>query len=102
MNAPTIVALFAVVVGIPLNVYVTAKLWTLSRQAPRVRVLRERAIVASFVLLVVTVFGLIFLNNDLVPPLLSFDTTKFVTRLTMLALAIVPACYWLWLYRPTR
>jgi hypothetical protein len=86
-------------VGVPLNLYVTIRLWRLSRQAPDTRVLRERAIVSLAVLLLIAVFGLIFLNNDLDAPVLSFDDTKLYTRLAMLALALFPATYWLWLYR---
>jgi hypothetical protein len=102
VNAPGIVALLVLTIGVPLNVYVTIRLWQAVWAAPRIKVLEERATASTIILLVVTVFGLIFINNDLIPPPFSFDTTKFATRLAMLALAIVPACRWLWLYRPTR
>jgi len=92
-------ALAVLVIGIPLNVIVTVRLWRLSRANPELRVLRERAIVATAVLVVVVVFSAIFLNNDLVPPPLAFDQTKFLTRLAMLVVSVVPASYWLMLYR---
>lgn len=100
MSIPTLLAVLTLGVGVPLNLYVTAKLWRLAQAAPHVKALRERAIAATAVLLVVVVFGLIFANNDLVPPLLPFDMTKFLTRGAMLVVAVVPASYWLWVYRP--
>jgi len=99
MSLPTIFAIVVLLVGIPLNLYVTLRLWQLSQRSPELKVLRERAVVALAVLLVVIVFGLIFANNDLVPPPLSFDATKLFTRFAMLVVSIVPATYWLWLYR---
>lgn len=99
MSIPAILAVAVLVVGVPLNAYVTVRLWRLSHAAPYVTVLRERTIVSFGVLGVVTLFGLIFVNNDLVPPPLSFDATKLFTRAAMLGLAIVPAAYWLRLYR---
>jgi hypothetical protein len=96
---PTILGLLTLVVGVPLNLYVTLRLWRLSSEKPLIRVLRERAIVATVVLIVVTIFGLIFLNNDLVPPVVTFDDTKVLTRGAMLLVAIIPAAYWLYLYR---
>jgi hypothetical protein len=99
VNVPSLLAVLVVVVGVPLNLYVTRKLWGLSRSKPEVRVLRERALVSAVVLLIVAVFGLIFLNNDTVPPILGLDVTKIVTRLAIVVLAFVPAAYWLILYR---
>lgn len=99
MSVPFLLAVLTLIIAVPLNWYVTFKLWRLSRAAPRLRVLRERAIVALAVAIVVTVFALIFINNDLTPPIVSFDETKFLTRGAMLAVGIIPAGYWLWLYR---
>lgn len=95
-------AVATLVIGVPLNVLVTVRLWSLSRAYPRIRVLRERALVALVVLLLVLVFGLIFLNNDFAVPPLDTTTTKFVTRGAVLTLAILPAVYWLYLYRHSR
>lgn len=83
------------VVGVPLNVYVTARLHRLSREAPDAKVLHERALVAAIVLVVVIVFGLIFVNNDQSIPFLTGEVTKLITRAAVLALAIIPAIYWL-------
>lgn len=96
---PTLIALLVAAVGVPLNWYVTWRLWRLSRANPGLKVLRERAIVALALALVVTVFALIFLNNDAEHPPLSFDDTKWLTRTAMLLAAVAPPCYWLWLYR---
>lgn len=99
MTVPTLLALLTVVVAMPLNWFVTFRLWRLYRGSPELGVLRERALASLFVAIVVTIFALVFLNNDLTPPMLAFDDTKLVTRGAMLAVGIVPAGYWLWLYR---
>lgn len=95
---PHVLALVTLWVGVPLNMIVTIMLWRRSRAYPEIRVLRERFIVAVAVLVLVLVFGLIFLNNDRLPPLLTTDATKLITRAAVLIVAIVPACYWLILY----
>jgi hypothetical protein len=99
VNPSAVMATLTLVVGIPLNVYVTFRLLGLARSSPTLRVLRERTLVSVCVLLVVVVFGLIFWNNDTVPPVLGLDVTKIVTRLAVLVVAVVPALYWLWIYR---
>ena len=99
MNLPSILALLVLVVGVPLNVYVTWKLWRLLRSDPGILVLRERVVVALAVLLLILVFGLIFLNNDLDAPVLTFDETKLYTRAVTAILAFVPATYFLWISR---
>ncbi len=99
MTAPTLLALGTIFFALPLNWLVTIRLWRLYRAAPEIRVLRERAIASMFVAIVVTIFALVFLNNDLVPPVLAFDDTKILTRGAILAVGVIPAGYWLWLYR---
>jgi hypothetical protein len=94
-----VLAYLVLLVGVPLNIYVFVKLRALSSCHPEIRVLRERAIVAGVVLLVVVLFSFIFLNNDLDAPALSFEETKVITRLALLVLATVPASYWLFIYR---
>ena len=102
MSLPNLLAIAVLVVGVPLNVIVAWMLWRRYREAPYIRTLRERLIVELAVLLVVVVFGLIFLNNDTLPPPLDLDITKIITRATLLVIAVVPAAYWLWLYRRRR
>lgn len=99
MSLPTLIALAVLIVGVPLNLYVTIRLWRLAGARPRLRVVRDRSIVSATVLVIVVVFGLIFLNNDWTPTFLSGDTTKIITRLAILVLAVVPASFWLWIYR---
>lgn len=91
----TVLALLVLFVGVPLNVLVTVRCLIRVRQAPHIRVLRERFIAATFVLLGVVVFSLIFLNNDTLPPPFDVGFTKVVTRFAWLVIAIVPAVYWL-------
>ena len=99
MNPAAVLGALTLLVGVPLNYYVTRKLWRLSAERPDLRVLRERAIVSTAVLLIVFVFSLVFFSNDSVPPILGSDITKIVTRVAILALAVVPATYWLRIYR---
>jgi len=96
---PTLLAFVVLFVGVPLNLYVVHRLWQLVRAEPDNAVLRDRVIVALAVLLLIVVFGLIFLNNDLDAPVVSFADTKLGTRTVAVILAIVPASYWLWIYR---
>ena len=99
MTLPTLMALFVLFVVLPLNWYVTWRLWLLHKANPTIRVLRERGIVSTALALLVTLFAVIFLNNDLVPPPMSFADTKLLTRGAMLLAGLIPALYWLWLYR---
>jgi hypothetical protein len=98
VNVTDLLAVLVVVVAVPLNWVVVALLWRLHRQAPEVRVLRERGIVATALAIVVTIFALVFLNNDLDVPLLDFESTKLVTRSAILAVSVIPALYWLSIY----
>lgn len=102
MDLAHITALLVLAIGVPLNVIVVTLLWQKSNAAPHLQVLRERFIVAGAVLVLVIVFGLIFLNNDRLPPFLTTDVTRLITRSVVLAIAVVPATYWLLLYRGDR
>jgi len=99
MSIPTILALFVLFVVLPLNWYVTWRLWRLHKANPTIRVLRERGIVSTVLALLISLFVLIFLNNDLVPPPLAFEDTKLLTRGAMVLAGLIPAIYWLYLYR---
>lgn len=99
VNLPNVVALVVLLVGIPLNVAVTFLLYQAYRDRPHNRVLRERFIAELSVLLLIVVFVIIFLNNDSLVPLVTTETSKLITRLAMLAVAVIPASYWLYLYR---
>jgi hypothetical protein len=99
MSIPTVIALFVLFVILPLNWYVTWRLWLLHKANPTIRVLRERGIVSTALSLLISLFAFIFLNNDLVPPPFAFEDTKLLTRGAMLLAGFVPAVYWLWLYR---
>jgi hypothetical protein len=94
----TILAALVIIVAVPVNWYATVRLIGLSRANRDVRVLHERAIMSFSVSCVVTIFGLIFVNNGLTTPLLDLDGTKALTRLAALGLTF-PALYWIWIYR---
>ena len=99
MRFVSLLAVATLAVGVPLNLYVTGRLWRLWFNDRTNAVLRERAIAATLVLVTVLVFGLIFLNNDLPVSPVTFEDSKVFTRITILGLSVCPACYWLWLYR---
>lgn len=99
MDVPQLLGVLVLVVGVPLNLIVAVLLWRAVRARPSLRVLRERLVAEVAVLLTVIVFGLIFLNNDTTAPPLPVDLTKLITRSVMLFVAIVPALYWLRLFR---
>jgi amino acid transporter len=90
MPFPNLLA-WVVLVAVPLNLVSVLILVLGTRQNPKNRVLRHDAITAVVVLLQVIVFGLIFVNNDTVPPPLPTEWTKLITRLTLAVLAYVPA-----------
>jgi hypothetical protein len=98
---PHVLAILISVIGVPLNWYVVWRLWRLPSRKTN-RVIRERAIAALALAIVVTVFAAIFLNNDMLPPLLGLDVTKWVTRCVLLVASFVPPLYWLSLYRSIK
>lgn len=100
MTLADVLAVLTLLVGVPLNLYVRLKLrrlWLDSK--PRNKVIHERETVSRALLLLAIVFGLVFLNNDLDVPILSGEATKIITRLVLDIVVIVPASYWLWIYR---
>lgn len=101
MTVIDVLAFLVVFLTVPLYWYITYRLWRLSRANPDVRVLRERAITSAGLAVIVTVFGLIFLNNGMDTPILDQAATRIITRSATLALTL-PAAYWLWLYRGGR
>jgi hypothetical protein len=86
-------------VGVPLNVAATLLLLRESRRFPHLRVVKERGIASTISTVVVLFFGLIFVNNDQEIPPFDVDTTKLVTRIVMLGLAVIPAATWIYVYR---
>jgi hypothetical protein len=98
MPLPNLLALAVLFIGVPLNAIVTVMLLRRARANPTIKVLHERMVVSAVVLLLLVVFGLIFLNNDTLPPPFNTDLTKLITRFAMLVIALVPPGYWLWLY----
>lgn len=100
MAVPDLSVLLAylVIIAVPAHWIVVGALWRLLRARPDNLVLRDRFLVAVFLASLVTMFGLVFINNDIIPPPFTVDQTRVVTR-TMVLLSIVPSLYWLWLYR---
>ncbi len=99
MSLTTLLAILVVVVALPLNVYVTRKLRRLSQSTPEIKVLHERSVAALALTLIVAIYAAVFVNNEIHPPPLDFESTKLITRGALLALAVIPAARWAWLYR---
>lgn len=95
MDLPVLFAWLVTFIALPLNWIVTVLLWRLVRMRPGLRVLRERAVLATALSFIVTVFAFIFWNNDLSKPLLTLDQTKIISRGAILAFSTIPALYWL-------
>lgn len=77
--------------GVPLSLITTLVLLRKWRRKRYLKVLLRDVKTAAIITVVVLVFGLIFVNNDMIEPWLDVDTTKWITRLAILALAIIPA-----------
>jgi hypothetical protein len=97
VTLPSLLAVAVIVFAVPLNWYVALRLWWLSRHADN-WALRAHVVVAVMLALIVTVFAVIFVNNDMAVPPLDPETTRIITRAAMLGLS-VPGLYWLWLVR---
>lgn len=95
---PTLLAYAVIAIALPLNWVVTIRLWLLSESMRDNQVVRERAIVALALALIVTLFSIVFLNNEMDAPFLTVEQTQLLTRSAVLALSI-PALYWLFIYR---
>jgi hypothetical protein len=99
MGLNEVLAWVTLLVAVPLCVVATLLLLKKARQAPYLRVLRERYHVSGATTFLVLFFALIFVNNDQPIPPLSLDTTKIITRVAMLSFALVSAVGWILLYR---
>lgn len=102
MSLAELLADLVVFVALPLNWLAATLQWRLSNIVPAIRVLRERAVAATALSLIVTIFALIFLNNDQPVPLLNGEVTKLLTRGTILIFSTIPALYWLRLWWQAR
>lgn len=103
VSLPVFLAGVVIFAGLPINWFVVYRLVRLYRNKNGSlgwnRVLRERALVALVVALVVTLFAAVFVNNSFFDPRGHFAFASMViTRIAILMLA-VPALYWLFLYR---
>jgi len=87
------------VFGVLLNLWVAKILFIKMLDRPEIGLFRERFASAVLAIVIAIVFGLIFINNDTLPPPIDIITTKIITRLSLLGLVTFPALIWLWLYR---
>lgn len=101
MSIPVLLAWGVILIALPLNLLSTIVLVRLTIKHRDSKVLRERAYVAFALLLIVSIFAAVFLNNGMEFPVLNNEATQLVTRSAVLALAL-PALYWLYLYRNGR
>jgi hypothetical protein len=86
--------LLVIFVAVPVNWFVTWRLWVLRQRSPS-WVLHDRFWVALAISIIVTVFAVIFVNNTLTPPWLNNDQTKIITRGAILGLSTLTAFYWI-------
>lgn len=100
-DVPHLLSLLVIFAAAPLTWFVAIRLWSISRLAPELRVLRAHAIAALALAVIVSVFAFVFLNNDLDPPPLTFVQTQYLTRGTLLVVSLSSSIYWLRLYRRT-
>lgn len=97
-SLPDVLA-WLVIFSVPIHLYASWKMWGLLRTTRMSGlVLQERLIMGIWAAAIVTIFGVVFLNNELDTPLLKVPQTQVITRLPILSL-IIPPLYWLWLYR---
>lgn len=94
---PALLAYAVVGIALPLNWFLTYRLWRITRSDPSIEVLSERTWVALHISIVVTIFAIVFLNNGMIEPLLTPWDTMVITRLAILSL-MIPALRWLWMY----
>lgn len=95
MNLPDILSTLVILVAMPLTWTVAVLLWRLSNRDSTIKVLRAHAVAGLVIALIVTVFGLVFVNNGLSVPVLNTYQTQLVTRGTLLILSVSSAVYWL-------
>lgn len=95
----TVLAVLNLALGIPLILWLLARLNRRLRQMPGNLMYVDRRNVAWALLLLAAVFGPIFLNNDMAVPILDGTTTKLVTRSVVLLVIVVPTVYYLWIDR---
>lgn len=97
-DLPSLLAYAVVVIAVPVKWYLVYRLLRLSRAHPSIASLRERALSAVHLAVVITVFAVVFLNNGMEAPVLDLPMTQLLTRSAILSLTI-PAIRWLLLYR---
>lgn len=95
MDVTAIMAWATLAVAFPLNAVAAFLLLKKSRQRPDLDILKERFITAVATTLLVLFFGMVFVNNDQTVPPLGLDTTKWITRGVLLAVALVVGGGWL-------
>lgn len=95
-------ALLTLAVGVPVSAYAAFRLWKRARKFQRLWVLEERYRWQVGVTVFALIFGLIFMNNDMAVPWLDVETTKWITRLAVLALSVGLSVAWLWKERSAR
>ena len=100
----TVLAVLVVIVAAPLAWIVAFMLWELSR-ADRLRtnrVIRAQAWAAVGLAVIVTVFAVVFVNNEQAIPPLDPDQTRILTRGVLLLVSVASSVYWIRLYRTRK
>lgn len=108
MEETVLIGWATLIIAFPLGALAAALLYQAHRQAIEdlghpLRVLRLQLVVEVVLTCLMLLFGLIFVNNDQVPPPLDVETTKYITRIAILLAGLIPTVMWLWIYlKPQR
>lgn len=100
-SVPQILAFLVAVFAAPTMWIVVIRFWRELRKDPNSGVGRVIVVCVTWWAGLLTVFGFIFLSNDLVPPLFSVAETQIMTRGYALS-SLLLAWYLLWMWRKAK
>lgn len=101
MSLPDFLAALLIFVVLPAMVVMAVMLKRRSRARPTLRLLRADTLATRWLVAVVAVHAVIYLNNGMTEPILEPYWTMVISRTAMNSLGI-PVANWLWIYRPRR
>lgn len=99
MTLSTVLAFAVVLVAAPLSWIVFLMLRRQTRHLPGNKVLRAQAWASFSLAVIVTVFAIVFVNNEQAVPPLDLEATRILTRGALLLVSVASSLYWIRLYR---
>lgn len=100
-SVPQIEAWLVIFVAAPVMWLVVLRLGRALRRQPDNGALRVTVLAIAWMAGLLTVFGLVFINNDIIPPPIGVAGTQVITR-TYALTALLIGLYFLWLYRDSE